>query len=221
MFIRSMCALGYRGRVHQSLGSHHYPTSFHYLLTLRAGFFICMQIFVAMFTTVYIFKRPNYQVDGGKAFVTIGTPSSSPPPPDRVMGWIISFIMWSHATFATPEQKKRDAEYNMKKQKLIDEVLAKKYEYAVVSILVADPSVHGKGYGRALMQAVCARADARQEKTWLTSTNAKNRKFYEASGFKTIGELTLGEGNPVWHAPPPRIDIMLRLPGPLPKDVTH
>ena len=73
------------------------------------------------------------------------------------MGWIIAFIMWAHATFATLEQRKRDFEYNSKKQKLLKEVLPDKREYAVVSILVADPSVHGKGYGRALMQAVCAR----------------------------------------------------------------
>lgn len=73
------------------------------------------------------------------------------------MRWIISFIVWAHATFCTPEQTKRDAEYNLKKQKLLGEVLPKKHEYACVSILAADPLVHGKGYGRALMQVVCAR----------------------------------------------------------------
>ena len=116
-----------------------------------------------MFTTAYLFKRENYQVDGAMAFVTMcvrvllsrylaqpprhrGSSSDKPPPPDRVMSWIIAFIMWSHATFATPEQRKRDFEYNSKKQTLLAEVLGNKHEYACVSILVADPSVHGKQY---------------------------------------------------------------------------
>lgn len=41
------------------------------LLTVFLGLFICMHTFIAMFTTAYLFKRTNYQIDGGKAFVTL------------------------------------------------------------------------------------------------------------------------------------------------------
>ncbi|VDC04123.1 unnamed protein product [Peniophora sp. CBMAI 1063] len=211
----------HRGLHSDPMLNYIYNTDIEGGFTGRWGLFICTEIFIAMFTVAYLFKRTNYQIGGGLAFITIGSAGIAPPADDRLMGWILSFIMWAHATFATPEQRSRDAEYNTKKQTLLAEVLPDKYKYAVISILVADPCLHGKGYGRTLMQTVCALADARQEKLWLTSTNAKNRSFYESSGFNVIGSLTIGDDNPAWAAPPSRIDIMTRHPEPLPEIVSH
>ena len=56
--------------------------------------------------------------------------------------------------------------------------------------------------GRLSSQHFCVQADALLCATYLTSSNVDNTQFYEACGFKTVAEITLGEGNPDWKEPP-------------------
>ncbi|KZV65657.1 hypothetical protein PENSPDRAFT_756281 [Peniophora sp. CONT] len=174
---------------------------------------LCQRLFFIAITAYFIFNRVNYQIDGGAAYITWNPRFETTPPPDRVYTLIMGFLQRSKALLCTPEQKRRDAEYGIKLGQARTSVLGENpHEFICLNVLAADPAVHGRGYGRSLMELLCATADDQDCKVWLTSTNSKNTRFYEASGFVTMRDITLGEATPTWEGEPVTIKFMIREP---------
>ena len=127
-------------------------------------------------TTYFIVVRANYQIDGGAAYITwsVTAPrhhhrshdrpldyrlpaSESVPQPDQIYTLIMRFLNLSKRFLCTSGQKRRDAEYGIKLgQARVDLLGEKPQEFICLNVLAADPAVHGKGYGRALMELLCA-----------------------------------------------------------------
>lgn len=68
-----------------------------------------------------------------------------------------------------------------------------------LGVIGVDPALRGRGAGRRLMEAFCARADADPASTgvYLETANPANLPFYRAAGFEVRGEGDL-EGTAVW-----------------------
>ncbi|EPT01389.1 hypothetical protein FOMPIDRAFT_1120465 [Fomitopsis schrenkii] len=74
--------------------------------------------------------------------------------------------------------------------------------------LAAHPKRQGRGYGKALLNAANAKADALGLTTWLASSNINNTAFYESCGFKTVREFSVGDDDPTWAKPPVILKIV-------------
>jgi len=109
--------------------------------------------------------------------------------------------------------------------KLVSEVLGDRIKDMIyVNLLATQPQSQGHGYGGALLDTVTRlvcylarfksqqltsslQADAQGRAACLASSNILNTQFYNSHGFKTVGEVYLGDDNPEWHQEP----IILRL----------
>jgi ribosomal protein S18 acetylase RimI-like enzyme len=60
-----------------------------------------------------------------------------------------------------------------------------------------DPTQQGKGLGAALLRSVLTECDAARLPAYLESTNPRNQTFYERHGFRTLGEIRVGDCPPV------------------------
>lgn len=69
-----------------------------------------------------------------------------------------------------------------------------------VQVLGADPVMHGRGVGAALIEKALARAAEEGAFTYLETTNERNLGFYGRFGFRVIDELSPspGGGPPIW-----------------------
>ncbi|KIM46361.1 hypothetical protein M413DRAFT_441453 [Hebeloma cylindrosporum] len=93
-------------------------------------------------------------------------------------------------------------------EKLISEILGDRIKDMIyVNLLATQPQSQGHGYGGALLDIVTRLADAQGRAAYLSSSNVLNAGFYNSHGFKTVGEVYLGDDNPEWHQEP----IILRL----------
>jgi ribosomal protein S18 acetylase RimI-like enzyme len=74
-----------------------------------------------------------------------------------------------------------------------------------LAVIGSDPSVRGKGHGRALMQSRLDRVDAEHAPAYLESSKADNIPYYERFGFEVTSELTVPNGGPtlwpMWRKP--------------------
>lgn len=74
-----------------------------------------------------------------------------------------------------------------------------------LAVIGSDPSVRGKGFGKAVMQPRLDRCDAEYCPAYLESSKEENVPYYERFGFRVIGEITLPNGGPtlwkMWRAP--------------------
>lgn len=77
-----------------------------------------------------------------------------------------------------------------------------------LSILAVDPTAHGRGYGRGLLEPTIAEADRAGATCYLETFNPRNHLFYERFGFATtarFAEPTTGAS----------YTVMIRAPRPL------
>jgi len=75
-----------------------------------------------------------------------------------------------------------------------------------VFILGVNPARQGEGFGRVLMNEVCARAERDGVAAYLETTNPVNLGFYGRFGFEVVEEMhPLPEAPPLWtmRRPPP------------------
>ncbi|KAI0746991.1 hypothetical protein C8Q80DRAFT_1271804 [Daedaleopsis nitida] len=79
-----------------------------------------------------------------------------------------------------------------------------------IATLATAPEKQGRGYGTALVQIVHEMADAQGRAIFLFTSDAYG--FYDAVGYKMVGEALLGADNPKWHGGPVYIRVMLREP---------
>jgi GNAT superfamily N-acetyltransferase len=75
-----------------------------------------------------------------------------------------------------------------------------------LGVLGVDPGLKGKGLGRTLLEAYCARSagDARSSGVYLETGSAESLAFYLRNGFVVRGEEDLGGGTPLWCVFRPR-----------------
>ena len=64
--------------------------------------------------------------------------------------------------------------------------------------LGTDPAFQGQGVGRALMEPVLTHCDTEGLPAYLESSKEANIAYYERSGFKVTGEITVKNGPTVW-----------------------
>lgn len=69
-----------------------------------------------------------------------------------------------------------------------------------VQVLGADPSMHGRGVGAALIEKALARAAEEGAFAYLETTNERNLGFYGRFGFRVVDEMSPspGGGPPIW-----------------------
>lgn len=74
-----------------------------------------------------------------------------------------------------------------------------------LAVIGSDPSVRGRGFGRAVMQPRLDRCDAEYCPAYLESSKPENVPYYERFGFRVTGEITLPNGGPtlwkMWRDP--------------------
>jgi GNAT superfamily N-acetyltransferase len=76
--------------------------------------------------------------------------------------------------------------------------------YWVLQLLAVDPQHQGQGIGSALIEPVLARCDLEQASAYLEATSERSVPFYERHGFRTIGEIRVPDGPPLfrmWREP--------------------
>ncbi|KAF9006553.1 hypothetical protein BDQ17DRAFT_1351943 [Cyathus striatus] len=109
------------------------------------------------------------------------------------------------------EQRKREKEYEIKRDEVFSRVIGDRdKEMAVLDLLCTELASQGHGYGGALVDAINLLADLRAKDTWLISSNILNTAFYESHGFKGVADIVLGDDNPVWHEAPVIVKLMVR-----------
>lgn len=69
-----------------------------------------------------------------------------------------------------------------------------------VQVLGADPAMHGRGVGAALIEKALARAAEEGAFAYLETTNERNLGFYGRFGFRVVDEMSPspGGGPPIW-----------------------
>lgn len=74
-----------------------------------------------------------------------------------------------------------------------------------LAVIGSDPTVRGKGFGKALMRSRLDRVDAEHCPAYLESSKPENVPYYERFGFTVTGEITLPNGGPtlwpMWRVP--------------------
>jgi GNAT superfamily N-acetyltransferase len=74
-----------------------------------------------------------------------------------------------------------------------------------LAVIGSDPSVRGRGFGKAVMQPRLDRCDAEHCPAYLESSKIENVPYYERFGFRVTGEITLPNGGPtlwkMWREP--------------------
>ena len=92
----------------------------------------------------------------------------------------------------------------MKEEKLGDS----EAEMITLSLLATSPQYQGRGYGSALVKQITDIADTRGRDVVLFSSNIANVPFYYGLGFKTIGQVVLGNDNPTYEGAPVLVDLV-------------
>jgi ribosomal protein S18 acetylase RimI-like enzyme len=64
--------------------------------------------------------------------------------------------------------------------------------------LGVSPGHQGRGIGSHLLRTVLRRCDATATPAYLEATSTGNRRLYERHGFRTVSELTIPGGPPMW-----------------------
>jgi GNAT superfamily N-acetyltransferase len=64
--------------------------------------------------------------------------------------------------------------------------------------IAADPAVHGRGYGTALLAHMAARCDGEGRPAYLESTSVRNQALYHRHGFVPLDEQQWPGGGPPW-----------------------
>lgn len=64
-----------------------------------------------------------------------------------------------------------------------------------LGVIGVDPSLQGKGAGKALLEAFCApsQADPKSSGVYLDTSNTRSLEFYDKNGFERMGEGMLGD----------------------------
>ncbi|MCY1125739.1 GNAT family N-acetyltransferase [Frigidibacter sp. RF13] len=67
-----------------------------------------------------------------------------------------------------------------------------------IPLIGVDPAFQGQGYGSALMNQGLAVCDRDGQLAYLEATSPVNRLFYERHGFRTLGEIRVGDSPPMF-----------------------
>ncbi len=68
-----------------------------------------------------------------------------------------------------------------------------------LAVLGVDPSMQGRGLGRALLEPVLDRCDEVLEPAYLETQKPDNLPFYERFGFTVVGEVRVADSPTIWR----------------------
>ena len=68
-----------------------------------------------------------------------------------------------------------------------------------LAVLGVDPSMQGRGLGRALLEPVLDRCDEQFEPAYLETQKPDNLPFYERFGFRVVGEVSVAGSPTMWR----------------------
>ncbi|PCH40160.1 hypothetical protein WOLCODRAFT_67318, partial [Wolfiporia cocos MD-104 SS10] len=163
-------------------------------------------LLIRMQLTAYALKQQALTVNHGDASLAFLQPCDMV---SRLVSLVKPIIRWLFIRVNTlcdsPEQRRRRAEYLNKLERAEKGLFGERADRMyLLRNLSTSPAAQGRGYASILVRAVTekARHKASYYSTWLSSSNVGNTSFYERCGFVTVGEFTLGDGNPTWTEPP-------------------
>ncbi|KAH9838324.1 uncharacterized protein C8Q71DRAFT_722536 [Rhodofomes roseus] len=135
-------------------------------------------------------------VSNGDAFLTFQIPGQEVRPVERTLYRVSELLCRG----LSQEQR---AECKEKENSAIRATFGERVrDMFRVDGLATRPSQRHRGYGSALMAAANIHADELGMNAWLTTSNVRNKAFYEHFGFVTVREYLVGEDNPRWPRPP-------------------
>lgn len=162
-------------------------------------------MFVFMRTKVFL------TVEGAVAGVIATPPGSVSKPHDSIT--TLARLLLKTVRCKSRYEAERLREYNEKVTEAVKNALGDDVkEMWYIDGLFTAPSNQGRGYGRALLNAVISQVDDTFHAAWLKSSDQANTAFYNSHGFMVVTEVVLGDQNPTWTGPPVVITIMLRPP---------
>lgn len=128
--------------------------------------------------------------DGGKpvAVLTGCAPGLWPPPRLRAL-----LPMAPGPVLAGPGTLVR----SLRTERVVD-AAHPRYPHFLVWMFAVSPAHQRSGFGRSLMRAALARADAGEVPAYLWTGNRDNLPYYRSHGFEVIGEAPISRGVPNW-----------------------
>ncbi|KAI0773654.1 hypothetical protein C8Q74DRAFT_1368229 [Fomes fomentarius] len=164
---------------------------------------LLVQNIVNLWDSVY--RGKLYAIDNGDAIIGFAIPGRKDAGP--LLPWIKPLL----AKFGTAEYWKRIGEFESAMKSIFDEAVGSQVdEMLEVQMLVTHPTKQGRGYGSALMETVNDVADAQGLSTFVVTSDPY--RFYEAVGYKLVGERWLGVDNPRWKGEPVPVRVLAREP---------
>ncbi|KZV64494.1 hypothetical protein PENSPDRAFT_167437 [Peniophora sp. CONT] len=153
------------------------------------------------------------QIDGGIAGGLHKRGGDAPPPPTPVADFIWKWLGATRRTLNTAEQNLRSLEIRTKNDAAVKVALgdADVWRLDYLESVWTDPAAQRRGYGSAIVKAICDEADKAGQKMWLQAPDV-NVTFYAAAGFVVEAQFTLGDGNPRWEHKPVGMVVMIREP---------
>ncbi|KZV64495.1 hypothetical protein PENSPDRAFT_757210 [Peniophora sp. CONT] len=159
------------------------------------------------------------QIGGGIAGGSYAMGGDTPQIPIPIVEFVRKWSYAARRVLNTPEQILRALEMRSKSAAAVKKVFgdADKWRLDYIKSLWTDPAAQRRGYGTAIVKALCNESDRAGRKTWLIAPKV-NVTFYAAAGFAVKAEYTLGGENPRWKHKPIGMVVMVREPQELQKE---
>ncbi|GJE95600.1 GNAT family N-acetyltransferase [Phanerochaete sordida] len=147
-----------------------------------------------------------WTVAHGASYLRLGDPLHAPDALARAVARLVAGL--TLRTLTRMQRARYDAFVRAANAAIADALGDAVADMLLVDGLATAPACQGRGYARALVRVATDLADARSTRSWLVSSNAANRGFYGACGFRGVRTFYLGADDATWTRAPVPIDIV-------------
>ncbi|KZS95002.1 hypothetical protein SISNIDRAFT_453158 [Sistotremastrum niveocremeum HHB9708] len=183
---------------------------------------IASRIFEILLILYNLLRLISFQVLSGRSFVIV----SPPPVLGKRQGWkgilddVVDtawmFVMRIKRISSSDVAKRRRINYRKQQTAVIEATIGDRTnDMYCIETLATHPDFQGRGYAGTLMKAVAELANSERRSVWLVASGPQNVPFYTSHGYKTVGQIRLGDDDETWKGGLLVCDVMVKEYSPL------